>query len=132
MKMVEETHKILDPRILVSPTAVRVGVFRGHSESVNIETEKAFEIEDVRRLLEKAPGVRLMDNPAELVYPTALDADGQDAVYVGRLRRDPTVEHGLNMWVVSDNLRKGAALNAVQIAETLLARGFAENRKRGK
>jgi aspartate-semialdehyde dehydrogenase len=124
MKMVEETHKILDPRILVSPTAVRVGVFRGHSESVNIETEKAFEIEDVRRLLEKAPGVRLMDNPAELVYPTALDADGQDAVYVGRLRRDPTVEHGLNMWVVSDNLRKGAALNAVQIAETLLARGF--------
>jgi aspartate-semialdehyde dehydrogenase len=124
MKMVHETHKILDPRILVSPTAVRVAVFRGHSESVNIETEKAFELEDVRKLLKHAPGVRLMDDPDASVYPTALDADGQDAVYVGRVRRDSTVPNGLNMWVVSDNLRKGAALNAVQIAETLLTRGF--------
>jgi aspartate-semialdehyde dehydrogenase len=124
MKMVHETHKILDPRILVSPTAVRVAVFRGHSESVNIETEKAFELKDVRKLLKHAPGVRLMDDPDASVYPTALDADGQDAVYVGRVRRDSTVPNGLNMWVVSDNLRKGAALNAVQIAETLLTRGF--------
>jgi len=120
MKMVDETHKILDPGILVSPTAVRVGVFRGHSEAINIETEKAFELDDVANLLKTAPGVQLMDDPSHQVYPTALDADGQDAVFVGRLRTDPTVPHGLNMWVVSDNLRKGAALNAVQIAELLI------------
>ncbi len=124
MKMVHETHKILDPAIEVSPTAVRIGVYRGHSESVNIETEKAFTLKEVRERLAAAPGVIVMDDPAKLLYPTALDADGQDAVYVGRLRMDPTVAHGLNMWVVSDNLRKGAALNAVQIAETLLERGF--------
>ncbi|MCX8012916.1 MAG: aspartate-semialdehyde dehydrogenase [Rectinema sp.] len=122
MKMVHETHKILDPGIAVSPTAVRVGVFRGHSESVNVETEKGFSLDEVRKLLEKAPGVVVMDNPERKEYPTALDADGQDAVYVGRLRIDPTVPHGLNMWVVSDNLRKGAALNAVQIAEELVKR----------
>jgi aspartate-semialdehyde dehydrogenase len=123
MKMVNETHKILDPAIAVSPTAVRVAVYRGHSESVNIETEKPFTMAEVRSLLEKAPGVKVMDDPSKLVYPTALDAEGQDAVFVGRLRADPTVTNGLNMWVVSDNLRKGAALNAVQIAETLVARG---------
>ncbi|MDA8409841.1 MAG: aspartate-semialdehyde dehydrogenase [Treponema sp.] len=125
MKMVNETHKILDPNISVSPTAVRVPVFRGHSEAVNVETERPFTIAEVRALLEKAPGVRVMDDPSKLVYPTALDAEGQDATFVGRLRLDPTVPHGLSMWVVSDNLRKGAALNAVQIAETLIARGFA-------
>ncbi|MEN6600282.1 MAG: aspartate-semialdehyde dehydrogenase [Rectinema sp.] len=124
MKMVNETHKILDPNIEVSPTAVRVAVFRGHSESVNIETEKAFSLSEARAMLETAPGIKVMDDTTELMYPTALDADGQDAVYVGRLRKDPTVAHGLNMWVVSDNLLKGAALNAVQIAETLLKRGF--------
>ena len=124
MKMVHETHKILDPAIAVSPTAVRVGVFRGHSESINIETEKPFRIADVAALLGKAPGITVMDDPANLVYPTALDADGQDAVYVGRLRTDPTVPNGLNMWVVGDNLRKGAALNAVQIAELLVAKGL--------
>lgn len=124
-KMVEETHKILDPAIAVSPTAVRVGVFRGHSEAVNVETEKPFTLAEVSAMLAKAPGVKLMDNPAKLVYPTALDADGQDAVFVGRLRVDPTVPHGLSMWVVADNLRKGAALNAVQIAELLVAKGFA-------
>jgi aspartate-semialdehyde dehydrogenase len=123
MKMVNETKKILDPAIEVSPTAVRVAVYRGHSESVNIQTERPFTIAAVRALLEKAPGVKVMDDPAKLLYPTALDADGQDAVFVGRLRADPTVPNGLNMWVVSDNLRKGAALNAVQIAETLVARG---------
>lgn len=124
MKMVHETHKILDPAILVCPTAVRVGVYRGHSESINLETEKPLSVSAVRALLEKAPGVKVMDDPAKLVYPTALDCDGQDAVYVGRIREDPTVPHGLNLWVVSDNLRKGAALNAVQIAETLVQRGL--------
>ncbi|MFZ4614926.1 MAG: aspartate-semialdehyde dehydrogenase [Rectinemataceae bacterium] len=124
MKMVHETHKILDPNIAVSPTAVRVPVFRGHSESVNVETERPFTLAAVRALLEKAPGVTVMDDPSRGIYPTALDAEGQDATFVGRLRLDPTVPHGLSMWVVSDNLRKGAALNAVQIAETLIARGF--------
>ncbi|TXT41725.1 MAG: aspartate-semialdehyde dehydrogenase, partial [Spirochaetes bacterium] len=124
MKMVHETHKILDPRIAVSPTAVRIGVYRGHSEAVNIETEKAFSLADLRALLEKAPGVKVMDDPSHLVYPTALDVDGKDDVYVGRLRVDPTVPHGLSMWVVADNLRKGAALNAVQIAEVLVAKGL--------
>jgi aspartate-semialdehyde dehydrogenase len=124
MKMVHETHKILDPRIAVSPTAVRIGVYRGHSEAVNIETEKAFVLADVRALLEKAKGVTVMDDPAHLVYPTALDVDGKDDVYVGRLRVDPTVPHGLSMWVVADNLRKGAALNAVQIAEVLVSKGL--------
>ena len=124
MKMVHETHKILDPAIAVSPTAVRIGVVRGHSEAVNIETEKPFTLEAVRELLRAAPGIKLMDDPANLVYPTALDCDGRDEVFVGRLRMDPTVPYGLSMWVVSDNLRKGAALNAVQIAETLIAKGL--------
>ena len=124
MKMVNETHKMLDPNILVSPTAVRIGVTRGHSESINIETEKPFELAEVVALLKKAPGVLVMDDPANLVYPTALDCEGRDEVFIGRIRRDPTVPNGLNLWVVSDNLRKGAALNAVQIAETLAARGL--------
>ena len=124
IKMVNETHKILDPAIAVSPTAVRVGVFRGHSESVNIETEKPFTLKEVVALLEKSPGIKVMDDPANLVYPTALDCDGRDEVFIGRIRLDPTVPNGLNMWVVSDNLRKGAALNAVQIAETLVSRGL--------
>jgi aspartate-semialdehyde dehydrogenase len=124
MKMVNETHKILDPDISVCPTAVRVPVFRGHSEAVNVETEKPFELADVMELLKRFPGVTVMDDPGKAVYPTALDVDGKDAVHVGRLRRDPTVPNGLNMWVVADNLRKGAALNAVQIAETLLAKGL--------
>jgi aspartate-semialdehyde dehydrogenase len=123
MKMVNETHKILDPSIAVSPTTVRVGVFRGHSEVVNLELEKPFVIEDVARLLASAPGVTLMDDPAHLVYPTAIDVEGKDDVYVGRLRRDPSLASGLNLWVVSDNLRKGAALNAVQIAEVLASGG---------
>ena len=124
MKMVNETHKILDPAIEVSPTAVRIAVYRGHSESVNVQTERPFKIDEVRDLLAKAPGIIVMDDPSKLVYPTPLDADGKDAVYVGRLRADPTVPNGLNMWVVSDNLRKGAALNAVQIAETLIVRNL--------
>jgi len=124
MKMVNETKKILDPAIDVCPTAVRVAVYRGHSEAVNVQTERPFTLPAVRALLEKAPGIQVMDDPSKLVYPTALDADGKDAVYVGRLRLDPTVPNGLNLWVVSDNLRKGAALNAVQIAEVLIERGL--------
>jgi len=124
MKMVHETHKIMDPNIQVNPTAVRIPVFRGHSESINVQTEKSFTVAKVRELLEKAPGVKVMDDPSKLVYPTPLDADGRDEVFVGRLRADPTVPNGLNLWVVSDNLRKGAALNAVQIAETLVSRGL--------
>ena len=124
MKMVHETHKIMDPNIQVNPTAVRIPVFRGHSESINVQTENSFTVAKVRELLEKAPGVKVMDDPSKLVYPTPLDADGRDEVFVGRLRADPTVPNGLNLWVVSDNLRKGAALNAVQIAETLVSRGL--------
>ncbi len=124
MKMVNETHKILDPSIQVCPTAVRVAVFRGHSEAINIETEKPMALDEVFKLLRGAKGITVMDDPSSLTYPTALDVDGKDDVYVGRLRLDPTVPNGLNLWVVADNLRKGAALNAVQIAETLLTRGF--------
>jgi aspartate-semialdehyde dehydrogenase len=124
MKMVNETHKIMDPAVEVCPTAVRVPIFRGHSESINIETEKPIDPDRAREILRAAPGVKVMDDPGKLVYPTALDADGQDATFVGRIRRDPTVKHGLNLWVVSDNLRKGAALNAVQIAEVMIQRGL--------
>ena len=123
MKMVEETHKILDPGIQVSPTAIRIPVFRGHSESLNIETEKPLTAEAVRSVLLQAKGVKVMDNPSKLEYPTALDADGNDDVYVGRIRQDPSIANGVNLWVVADNLRKGAALNAVQIAELLAGNG---------
>jgi aspartate-semialdehyde dehydrogenase len=124
MKMVNETHKILDPAIKVSPTAVRIPVFRSHSESVNIETKLPFEIDDVKKLLSQSPGILLTDDPKQNVYPMAIDAEGRDEVFVGRIRRDPTAPNSLNMWIVSDNLRKGAALNAVQIAETLHARSL--------
>ncbi len=124
MKMVHETEKILDPSIKVSPTAVRVPVFRGHAESINIETEKPMSVAKVRELLSDAPGVKVMDDPLSLSFPTPLDAEGGDKVFVGRIRMDDTVANGLNMWVVADNLRKGAALNAVQIAETMISRGL--------
>jgi len=126
MKMVHETHKILDPSIQVSPTAVRIPVFRSHSESLNIETVKPFEIEDIKALLSKSPGIILMDDPSHNVYPLATEAEGRDEVFVGRVRRDPTIGNSLNMWVVSDNLRKGAALNAVQIAEVLHAQALSK------
>jgi aspartate-semialdehyde dehydrogenase len=131
MKMVHETHKIMDPNIQVNPTAVRVPVFRGHSESINVQTERPFTVAKVRELLEKASGVKVMDDPSKFVYPTPLDADGKDEVFVGRLRADPTVPNGLNLWVVSDNLRKGAALNAVQIAESLVSRGLLGKQRPG-
>ncbi len=122
-KMVVETQKILDPRIQVSATCVRVPVFVGHSESVNVEFERPLDVATARTLLRKAPGVMLMDRPEEEEYATPIDCVGEDATFVSRVRRDPSVPYGLNLWVVSDNLRKGAALNAVQIAE-VLARNY--------
>jgi aspartate-semialdehyde dehydrogenase len=121
MKMIDETRKILgDDDIKITATAVRVPVFFGHSESVNIETEDKISVERVRELLNGAPGVSLVDDPAALHYPLAVDATGNDDVLVGRVREDDSVENGLNLWVVADNVRKGAALNAVQIAEKLI------------
>ncbi|MDD5640812.1 MAG: aspartate-semialdehyde dehydrogenase [Syntrophales bacterium] len=120
MKMVNETRKIMgDDSIEVTATTVRVPVFYGHSESVNIETEKKLTPEEARKILAKAPGVKVVDDPAKNKYPMPLDAAGQDLTLVGRIREDFTIKNGLNFWVVADNIRKGAATNAVQIAEIL-------------
>jgi aspartate-semialdehyde dehydrogenase len=121
MKMVNETRKIMgDASIAVTATTVRVPVFRGHSESVNVETEKKITGDEARRLLMKAPGVKLVDDPGKREYPMPIDAAGKDLTLVGRIREDESISNGINLWVVSDNLRKGAALNAVQIAEILI------------
>jgi len=121
MKMVNETMKIMeDDSIRVTATTVRVPVFYGHSESVNIEFEKDLSPDKARKLLKKAPGVIVVDNPAKNKYPLAIHAAGRDETFVGRIRRDESVPYGLNLWVVADNIRKGAALNAVQIAEVLI------------
>ncbi len=121
MKMVNETKKIMnDPGIAVTATTVRVPVFYAHSESVNIETEKKITAEEVKKLLAKAPGVKVVDNPRDNIYPLAIDAAGGDDTLVGRIREDESIPNGINMWVVADNIRKGAALNAVQIAEILI------------
>lgn len=125
MKMVNETHKILgDNSIGVSPTTARVPVVGGHSESINVELERDFTLEDIRAIWSETPGVTLMDNPDACDYPMPLRSLGRDDVFVGRLRRDPSVKFGFNFWCVSDNIRKGAATNAVQIAELLLAKGL--------
>jgi len=118
-KMVVETKKILDPKIKLSATCVRVPVFVGHSEAVNIEFEEELSAEDAQKILREAPGVMLVDKREDGGYVTPVEAVGEYATYVSRVREDPTVENGLALWVVSDNLRKGAALNAVQIAELL-------------
>ncbi len=123
-KMVVETRKILDPDILVHATCVRVPVFIGHSEAVNVEFHEPVSASDARSLLREAPGVVVMDTRDDGGYITPADCAGEDAVFVSRIRRDPTAEHGLSFWCVSDNLRKGAALNAVQIAETVVAQGL--------
>ncbi len=120
MKMVNETRKIMEADIATTATCVRVPVFYGHSESVNIETEKKITVAKARELLEDAPGVELVDNPNNGEYPMAMDAAGEDLTLVGRIREDATIKNGLNLWVVADNLRKGAATNAVQIAELLI------------
>jgi aspartate-semialdehyde dehydrogenase len=120
MKMVYETRKILeDDSIGVTSTTVRVPVFYGHSESINVETEKKISAAEVKSLLEKMPGVQVVDDPKNNLYPLAIEAAGNDQIFVGRLRDDDSIPNGINMWVVADNIRKGASTNAVQIAEVL-------------
>jgi aspartate-semialdehyde dehydrogenase len=125
MKMVNETKKILgDPSIQVTATTVRIPTMGGHSESVNVEFHKDFELTDIRRILDNTPGVIVQDDPSKNIYPMPVNAHGKDEVFVGRIRRDETQPSTLNMWVVSDNLRKGAATNAIQIAEYLVGQKF--------
>jgi aspartate-semialdehyde dehydrogenase len=123
-KMVAETKKMLDPKIKVTATCVRVPVFIGHSEAVNLEFENPITADEARAILENAPGCLVMDRREAGGYATPVESAGEDATYISRIREDITVENGLAMWIVSDNLRKGAALNAVQIAELLIARGL--------
>jgi aspartate-semialdehyde dehydrogenase len=123
-KMIDETRKILSrPDLRVSATCVRVPVYHGHSESINVEFERPFELSEVFRLLNEKEGIVVRDDPKNNIYPMPIEAAGTDPVYVGRIRRDESVENGLNFWCVADNIRKGAATNAVQILEELLRRG---------
>jgi aspartate-semialdehyde dehydrogenase len=124
MKLTNETKKILDPSINVTATAVRVPVVGGHSEAVNVEFEKDFDLNEVRRLLHEQPGITLKDDPTTYSYPMPKYAEGKDDVFVGRIRRDESQPNTLNMWIVADNLRKGAATNAVQIAKLLMEKGI--------
>ena len=117
--MVVETKKILDPKIKVTATCVRVPVFVGHAEAINIEFEHEIDAETAQKILREAPGVMLVDKREDAGYVTPIESAGDDATFVSRVRDDPTVDNGLSLWCVSDNLRKGAALNAVQIAELL-------------
>lgn len=122
MKMINETKKIFhDNNIKITATTARVPVFYGHSESINVELEKPFEIEDIFDLYKNAEGVVLKDDVKNLVYPLPIDAEGNDEVYIGRIRRDFSLDNGLNLWVVADNIRKGAASNAIQIAEKIIS-----------
>ena len=128
MKMVNETRKILgDDSIQVTATAVRVPVVGGHSESVNVEFTKEYDLSDIRKLLSSTPGVVVQDDPSQNLYPMPRNAEGKDEVFVGRIRRDESREKCLNMWIVSDNLRKGAATNAIQIAEYIINKGLYHN-----
>jgi len=121
MKMINETHKILhNDQIKVTATTVRVPVFHGHSESINVEFENTFELDDIFDLFKTLPGITVMDDIKNNIYPMPVDIEGQDDVYIGRIRRDFSVDNGVNLWVVADNIRKGAALNAVQIAEVFI------------
>ncbi|MDO9416772.1 aspartate-semialdehyde dehydrogenase [Pararhizobium sp.] len=128
-KVMAETKKILDPKIKLTCTAVRVPVFIGHSESVNIEFENEISADEARDILREAPGCLVIDKKEDGGYITPYESAGEDATYISRIREDATVENGLNMWIVSDNLRKGAALNAIQIAELLISRGLIKSRK---
>jgi len=123
-KMVAETKKILDPKIKLTATCVRVPVFISHSEAVNIEFEHPITADEARDILREAPGCLVIDKREPGGYITPHEAAGEDATYISRIREDPTIDNGLNLWVVSDNLRKGAALNAIQIAEVLVNRGW--------
>jgi aspartate-semialdehyde dehydrogenase len=130
MKMLKETQKIMgDDSIQVTATTVRVPVYVGHSESVNIETHKKLSANEARALLAEAPGVLVYDDPVHKIYPMPIDVAGKDEVYVGRIREDESIPNGLNLWIVGDNLRKGAALNAIQIAEALIAAPDSERRR---
>ena len=129
-KMVAETKKMLDPKIKLTATCVRVPVFIGHSEAVNIEFEKPITADEARDILREAPGCQVLDKREDGGYITPLESAGEDATFISRIREDSTVEHGLSMWIVSDNLRKGAALNAVQIAELLVERGLIQPKKK--
>jgi aspartate-semialdehyde dehydrogenase len=129
-KMMVETKKILDPKIKMTATCVRVPVFIGHSEAVNIEFEKPITADEARELLRDAPGCLVIDRRENGGYITPLESAGEDATYISRIREDQTIENGLSMWIVSDNLRKGAALNAIQIAELLVARGLITPKKK--
>jgi aspartate-semialdehyde dehydrogenase len=127
-KMADETHKMLDPSIKVSATCVRVPVFVGHGEAVNVEFERHLDEDEAREILRESPGLMVIDKHEDGGYATPKDVQGEYPVFVSRIRNDPTLEHGLSLWVVSDNLRKGAALNAVQIAELLHERGLIKQR----
>ena len=121
IKMIEETRKMFHaPDMKITATTVRVPVFNSHSEAINIEVEKPFEIDELREILKKSSGIIVQDDPANNVYPLAADATGHDEVFVGRIRRDHSIENGINLWVVADNIRKGAATNTIQIAELLV------------
>ncbi len=124
MKLINETHKILDPNISVTATAVRVPVIGGHSESINLTLEKSFQIDDIKKLLIESNGIKLEDDTKNFKYPMPIYAKGKDDVFVGRIRKDFSCENSLNLWVVSDNLRKGAATNAIQILELIKSKGF--------
>jgi len=128
-KITAETKKMLDPKIKVTATAVRVPVFVSHSEAVNLEFETEISAEEARNILREAPGCLVVDKREDGGYVTPYEAAGEDATYISRIREDSSVDYGLNMWVVSDNLRKGAALNTVQIAELLVNRGLLKERK---
>ncbi|MCB1452968.1 MAG: aspartate-semialdehyde dehydrogenase [Rhizobiaceae bacterium] len=128
-KMVAETKKMLDPKIKLTATCVRVPVFIGHSEAVNIEFEKPITAEEAREILREAPGCLVVDKAEDGGYVTPIEAAGDDATFISRIREDSTLDNALNMWVVSDNLRKGAALNTIQIAELLVARGLIQPKK---
>ena len=120
-KMINETRKILKrPDLKITATTVRVPVFNSHSESINIEFENNFDLNELQKLLSESPGIIVEDNPQKNIYPLAIKASGRDEVFVGRIRRDYSVENGINIWVVADNIRKGAASNAVQIVEKML------------
>ena len=121
MKLVHETHKILaDDKIAITATAVRIPVVGGHSESVNVEFENHFKINQIQKILSQTPGLEILDDPKKNKYPMPINAEGKDTVYVGRIRRDNSIPNGVNLWIVSDNLRKGAATNTIQIAEYLI------------
>jgi aspartate-semialdehyde dehydrogenase len=125
MKMIKETRKIMSlPDLKITSTTVRIPVTGGHSESVNVSFSRSFELDQIREVLSASPGIQLKDDPATLSYPMPMDSEGNDWVWVGRIRRDESMENALNLWIVSDNLRKGAATNAVQIANYLISKGF--------